>query len=210
MFRMSNGSRNGRRAVLLGGLALLAFATVPAAAVAGTAAQPTPRQVSNTMPYVIRHVSDGDRVVPAGWSKEPTAVVTWGGYLPPGQTESWVLPSVGLTDVDGQSRQVFQIRNGSAEGQCVAADAARAQAYLRQRACSVNDPTQKWLLIPTETGTSGTGETVDTGDTTAYRIAPLGDPDLAVAPQEPWSHWSYLWLVPPGADAAWTFDPYPG
>lgn len=180
------------RTALLGGaaLALLGTAPLPVAAAAAT----PPRELTDRTQYTVRHAPSDDRMVPSGWSKDATTVVSWGGYRPAGEPETWQLVPSGLTTVHDRTFAVDQIRNATGHDQCLEIDDSVAHSLLYQRPCSVNNPAQKWILVPSPTTTD------------AYRIVPLNNPDLAVAPQHPTSHWSYLWLEQPGEDADWFFD----
>lgn len=179
----------GSGALLAGGALLLLATAAPAAAAA-----PVQRDISDVTPYVIRHVPSSDRMVPSGWSKDPAAVVTWGYDAPEDETETWEAPEVGFLQVGYATYPVRQIRNADAHDQCLEADGSGVHAYLYQRTCDLSDPAQRWVLVPSDT----------TDD--AYRIAPVRNRGLAVTPQNPTSHSSYLWLADPTGNADWYFD----
>ena len=179
------------RTTLLGGAALTLLATAMAPA---ASAAPAQRDAPDETAYVIRHAPSSDRLVPSSWSKDPTTVVSYGYNAPAGEDETWELSDAGQIDVGYQNRAVYQIRYVNSNNQCLEANGNGIHAYIYQRTCEANDPAQEWVLIPSPT----------TDD--AYRIAPVRNPSIAVTPQNPTSHWSYLWLAEPTRNADWYFD----
>jgi len=194
----STGGRNVRfsRTLFAASVLALSAAVVPGAAQASAPSNaPRAKDVIDTEPYIITRATDSsDRLLPAGWSATTGLVKAWGGGNP-GYDEAWEVEDAGRVITDDTVSTTHILRFRRSENMCLAVYGdTKPSAYLQQVKCDKTDPAQRWIL---RTSPSDPG---------SYRIVPVRDTRLAVGPEVPVAHDTWVTLQRPGRNTDWRFD----
>jgi hypothetical protein len=183
------------RAFLVSAAVALSAVALPGAAQASAQHRDAVQAPVTTAPYIItRTDTPSDRLVPDGWSAGSAFDKAWGGANP-GYDEAWEVQPAGAVNTGAVLATSFELRFRRSQNMCMAVYGdTRPGSYLIQEKCDPSDPGQLWLLLSSPTSPD------------AVRIVPSRDLSLAVAPQWPVLHDTWVTLQVPSRTADWNFD----
>lgn len=134
--------------------------------------------------------------MPNNWSAGSEYDKAYGG-VNPGYDEAWEVENAGRVVTPDDTVMTSQIlRFRRSENMCMAVDGDTKQgAYIHQVKCDKKDPAQRWILL-----------NKNPSDPRSIRIIPARDTRLAVGPQVPVWHDTYVTLQSNSDNADWHFN----
>jgi hypothetical protein len=184
------------RTLLAASVLALSAAAIPGAAQASApSGAARARDVIDTEPYIITRATDpSDRLVPNGWSATTGLDKAWGGGNP-GYDEAWEVENAGPVHTGDTVTTTHILRFRRSENMCMAVYGdTKPGAYVHQVKCDKTDPAQRWIVWASPS------------DPNSNRIVPVRDMHLAVGPQVPVAHDTWVTLQSPGRNTDWRFD----